>query len=202
MLFNSIEFLIFFLIVLILYFSINYKYRWIVLLISSLYFYMSWNIKYVLLILFVTLVNYLSAIQIENSQNQKKKKIYLTLSIVISIGILFVFKYFNFFNDNLKGLLSLFSIQFDPFLINLILPLGISFYTFHNISYVVDVYTNKIKAERNIGIYTLFVLFFPQLVAGPIIRYKDISQKIASRFIVGEDLSIDTDYLYPINGIR
>lgn len=183
MLFNSIEFIIFFLIVFILYFSINYKYRWIVLLISSIYFYMSWNVKYVLLILFVTLVNYLSAIQIENTTNEKKRKTYLTLSIIISFGILFVFKYFNFFNENLKGFLSLFSLQFDPLLINLILPIGISFYTFHNISYVVDVYTNKIKAEKNLGIYTLFVLFFPQLVAGPIQRGKDLIPQIYNKHL-------------------
>lgn len=170
MLFNSIHFLIFFPIVVALYFSISHKYRWIFLLIASYYFYMSWKAEYAILILFSTIVDYLIAIQIGKTESIVKRKFFLALSIATGLGLLFTFKYFSFINNSLRELLALFSIQFSPPVLNVLLPVGISFYTFQSIGYVIDVYRKKIKPEKHFGIFALYVSFFPQLVAGPIER--------------------------------
>ncbi len=168
MLFNSLSYAIFLPIVFILYWLLPHKYRWILLLIASYYFYMSWNIKYVFLIFLTTLVSYLSAIFIE--KYEKHKKLILTITLVVCLGVLFVFKYFNFFFETLDTILSLFKIKLNKITLNLILPVGISFYTFQTLSYVIDVYRKDIKAEKHFGYYASFVSFFPQLVAGPIER--------------------------------
>ncbi|MBI5392785.1 MBOAT family protein [Candidatus Woesearchaeota archaeon] len=170
MLFNSVHFLIFFPIVTALYFTIKHKYRWILLLLASYYFYMSWKPEYALLLLFSTIITFYTAIGISNTQNQKLKQFYLWMSIIINLSMLFFFKYFNFANDSVKEFLALFSIHFEPFVLNVLLPVGISFYTFQAISYSVDVYNNKVNPERNFGMYALYHSFFPQLVAGPIER--------------------------------
>ena len=168
MLFNSISYGIFLPIVFILYWLLPNKYRWILLFISSYYFYMSWNAKYVFLIFFTTLVSYLAAILIEKYNN--KKKLILWITLIACLGVLFVFKYFNFFFESIDYLFSLFSIKLSPITLNLVLPVGISFYTFQTLSYVIDVYRGSIEAEKHFGYYATFVSFFPQLVAGPIER--------------------------------
>ncbi|QGU95839.1 MBOAT family protein [Clostridium bovifaecis] len=170
MLFNSFSFLIFFPIVTVLYFLIPYKYRWILLLAASYYFYMSWNPKYVVLILTTTFISYLSGMWIENTLNLKKKKAYLSFSILSNLAILFVFKYLNFFNDSFRQLFSYFHASYPISNFKLLLPVGISFYTFQSLSYSIDVYRGTQKAERHFGIYALYLSFFPQLVAGPIER--------------------------------
>lgn len=135
------------------------------MLIASYYFYMSWNAKYVFLIFITTFTSYLCAILTE--KNREHKKLILTITLIVCLGILFVFKYFNFFFESINYLLGnkLHSIS-----LNLLLPVGISFYTFQTLSYCIDVYRGDIKAEKHFGYYATFVSFFPQLVAGPIER--------------------------------
>lgn len=170
MLFNSIEFVIFFPIVVGLYFAIPYRYRWFFLLIASYYFYMCWKAEYIVLIAFSTASAYCAAILIEKNNNQSRKKAYLIASVSINLGMLFLFKYFNFFNDSLRALFNRFNLFYDVPAFNLLLPVGISFYTFQVIGYLVDVYREENKAEKHLGIFALYVAFFPQLVAGPIER--------------------------------
>ena len=170
MIFNSLEFLVFFLIVIVLYFILPNKYKWILLLLASYYFYMSWKFEYIFLMLFSTIINYLIALAMEKEEIRIKRKKYLYLSLILNIGILFVFKYFNFFIDSINGLVSISNIKISIPAIGLVLPMGISFYTFQTLSYTIDVYKGDIKAEKNFGIFALYISFFPQLVAGPIER--------------------------------
>jgi len=174
MLFNSLHFLIFFPIVVALYFSIPHKYRWILLLISSYYFYMSWKAEYIILIMISTLIDYFSGIEINKSKTKKRKRTFLVLSLFTNLGLLFAFKYFNFFSDSIRVVLQQFSIQLNPITTKFLLPVGISFYTFQTLSYTIDVYRDKIKPEKHLGIFAVYVSFFPQLVAGPIERAKNL----------------------------
>ncbi len=172
MLFNSLSYAIFLPLVFIIYWLLPHKYRWILLFIASYYFYMSWNAKYVFLIFFTTFISYLAAILIEKYQH--KKKLILSLSIIICIGILVFFKYLNFFFEIINEILNLINIQNNKIVLNILLPVGISFYTFQTLSYVIDVYRGNIKAEKHFGYYATFVSFFPQLVAGPIERPENL----------------------------
>ena len=170
MLFNSLTFAVFLPIVFAAYWLLPHRFRWILLLAASYYFYMSWNVKYVVLILLTTVVSYLAAIGIEHSRTTRQKKCWLAGAAVISLGILFVFKYFNFAMDSLAAVMGMLAIPMHPVTLKLLLPVGISFYTFQTLSYVVDVYRGECAAEKHFGMYALFVSFFPQLVAGPIER--------------------------------
>jgi Predicted membrane protein involved in D-alanine export len=170
MIFNSFAFFIFFPIVLLGHFLVPFKYRWIFLLMMSYYFYLSWNFDLLYLILLTTAISYASSHIIEKTKSKKVKKLALTVTITVCLGILFFFKYFNFLSHAVTGLLSAFGAQTPDVTLNVILPVGISFYTFQTFSYVIDVYRGDIKAERHFGYYALFVTFFPQLVAGPIER--------------------------------
>lgn len=172
--FNSIHFLIFFPTVIILYFSIKHKYRWIVLLASSYYFYMSWKPEYVILIMISTLVDYFAALFMSKTDRINKRKLFLILSLCSNLGLLFSFKYFNFVSGSVADFLKIFSIQFTPLELSVLLPIGISFYTFQSLGYTIDVYKGKIKPEKHLGIFALYVSFFPQLVAGPIERAKNL----------------------------
>ena len=172
MLFNSLEFLLFFPIICIVYFLLP-KRQWRngFLLIASYYFYMNWEPIYALLILFSTITTYCCGLLVEKYADQKPyKKLFLILNLLINLGILFVFKYFNFINESVFGLLETLGIRWTVPNLKLLLPVGISFYTFQAIGYSIDVYRGTIKAEHNFGLYALFVSFFPQLVAGPIER--------------------------------
>jgi alginate O-acetyltransferase complex protein AlgI len=167
MLFNSFQFLIFVPIVFILNYAMPHKFRWVVLLVASYYFYMSWNPALIVLILSTTIVTYICARLMKKG---KHTKLLLAISLIICLGLLFSFKYLNFFMSTLKVLLNAISIPMeDPFL-DILLPVGISFYTFQTLSYVIDVYRKKVEPEKHFGIYALYVCFFPQLVAGPIER--------------------------------
>ncbi len=170
MLFNSLEFLIFFPIVVVLYFLIPHKFRWIFLLISSYYFYMCWKASYAVLLFSVTSVNYLGGILIDRFKNPKFRKLTLISSVVLSLATLYYYKYFNFFGESINKLLDFASINIKIPLPEIILPVGISFFTFQALSYVIDIYKGDLKVEKNFGIFALFVSFFPQLVAGPIER--------------------------------
>lgn len=194
MLFNSIHFLLFFPIVISIYFATSYKYRWIILLLSSYYFYMSWKPEYIILIIFSTLVDYYIGIKIYENKSKKIKKILLFTSIFTNLGILFAFKYFNFFNDIIRDFIGLFSITFSPLVLNVLLPVGISFYTFQTLSYTIDIYRGEIKPERHLGIFAVYVSFFPQLVAGPIERAKNLLPQFFEKY--------DFDYKRVTDGLK
>ena len=178
MLFNSWRFAIFLPIVFILYWALPHRYRWILLFAASYYFYMSWNVKYVVLILFTTAVSYFAAIFLEKTEDTHKKKLILWVTLIACLGVLFVFKYFNWFFESLSAILSIFTIKLQPITLKWLLPVGISFYTFQTLSYVIDVYRGKVKAEHHFGIYATFISFFPQLVAGPIERTQNLLPQI------------------------
>ncbi len=169
MLFNSLEFLIFFPIVVALYYTLPHKYRWALLLLSSCYFYMVFVPVYILILGFTIVVDYFAGILLEESKG-RRRKIYLIASIIANTGVLAVFKYYNFLNENLTVLLKGFTIENPIPYLSILLPIGLSFHTFQAMSYTIEVYRHKQKAERNFGIYALYVMFFPQLVAGPIER--------------------------------
>jgi alginate O-acetyltransferase complex protein AlgI len=170
MLFNSLQFIFFFPIVVALFFALNHKYRWIMLLLASYYFYMCWNYKYVVLILFTTTVNYFTGIGIGTTQSKFRKNLYLVLGVGSSLAVLFFFKYFNFFGNSINSLFEQFNIFYKIPAYHVLLPVGISFYTFQTLSYTLDIYFGREKIEYHFGIFALFVSFFPQLVAGPIER--------------------------------
>jgi D-alanyl-lipoteichoic acid acyltransferase DltB (MBOAT superfamily) len=174
MLFNSLKFLAFFPSVLIIYFSLKPRYRNIFLLLASYYFYLNWQPIYVVLILVSTLVTWLCSLFIENSVNANRKKIYLALSLIINFSILFFYKYFNFINQIAFDFLDSVGIRYQMVNLDILLPVGISFYTFQAVGYTIDVYRENLKHEKNIINYALFVSFFPQLVAGPIERAKNL----------------------------
>ena len=167
MLFNSFEFLIYFPIVCIVYYLLkNNRWRIPFLLVASYYFYMNWKPVYAVLIMTSTVLTYLCGILVEkHADDEPKKKAFLVVSLVINFAILFVFKYFNFINESIFSLLEMMGLRWNVPNLNVLLPVGISFYTFQAVGYSVDVYRGKIKAERNFITYALFVSFFPQLVA-------------------------------------
>jgi len=174
MLFNSLHFLIFLPIVIGIYFSLKHKHRWIVLLVASYYFYMSWKAEYILLIMLSTIVDYISGLQIYASKSLLRKKIFLGLSLTVNLGLLFLFKYFNFFSENVVRFMNSISIPMDPITVKVLLPVGISFYTFQTLSYTIDVFKGKMKPEKHLGVFAVYVSFFPQLVAGPIERARNL----------------------------
>lgn len=174
MVFNSFDFLLFFVIVFALFWSLPFRYRWILLLISSYFFYMYWNPVYGLLLLGSTSLDYFLAVHLTGSENPRKRRAGLYLSLTIHLTILFSFKYSQFFLDASSELLSLFNISYVPPELDILLPVGISFYTFQTLSYTIDVYRQEIQPEKSFGKFALFVSFFPQLVAGPIERAGDL----------------------------
>ena len=179
MLFNSWQFGIFLPIVFALYWSVPQRFRWAMILASSYWFYMSWNVKYIALILFTTLISYMAAIFLERfNDNKPVKKFILVFTLISCLGVLFVFKYFNFFAGAFADFLNMFALHLHPVTLKLLLPVGISFYTFQTLAYVIDVYRGKVKAERHFGVYAAFISFFPQLVAGPIERTNNLLPQI------------------------
>lgn len=186
MLFNSIDFLIFFPIVVLLYWVIPRKVRYIWLLLASYYFYMNWNAKYALLLGLSTVVTYLCGLGIEAVNNEEKfgdkirryQKLIIGAGFAINLGILFFFKYFDFFLANVNRVLGVLGVQMISKPFDVVLPVGISFYTFQALGYIIDVYRGDVKAEKNLLKYALFVSFFPQLVAGPIERSKNLLEQI------------------------
>ena len=168
MLFNSINFLIFLVVVISTYYVVKPSLRWVVLLLASYYFYMSWNPAFIILIVFSTLIDFWAGLKIYNSTNKKERKKFLIMSLISNLGLLFFFKYFNFFIDSVNSLPIAAGSEFELF--DIILPVGISFYTFQTLSYSIDIYRGSLKPIRHLGEFALFVTFFPQLVAGPIER--------------------------------
>jgi len=173
MLFNSLHFLVFFIIVTTIYFAIPHKYRWFLLLASSCYFYMAFIPVYILILGFTIVIDYFAGIYLEKTTGREKKW-FLIASLIANIGVLAIFKYYNFLNDNLSGILNTFGRENPVPYLSIILPIGLSFHTFQAMSYTIEVYRGKQKAERNFGIYALYVMFYPQLVAGPIERPQNL----------------------------
>lgn len=169
MLFNSLQFIFFFPAVVAIYFICSPKWRWVILLIASAIFYMAFIPKYLLILLYLIAIDFIMGRLIEKAEG-KKRKIFFIISLIANLGTLFVFKYYNFFSLNLNALAQFLNWHYNIKTLSLILPLGLSFHTFQSLSYVIEVYRGKYKAERHLGIYALYVLFFPQLVAGPIER--------------------------------
>lgn len=197
MLFNSINFLIFLPIVFFLYWFVankSNKAQNILLLAASYFFYACWDWRFLFLLIFSTLLDYFTGLKMSLAENQKEKKFWFWLSIIINLGFLGTFKYFNFFAASFAAAIESVGLHINPWTINVILPVGISFYTFHGLSYVIDIYNGKIKAEKNFIDYGVFVSFFPLLVAGPIERATHLLPQIQQKRTF--------DYSKAVNGLR
>lgn len=184
MLFNSYSFALFLPIVFFLYWFVfhkNLRYQNALLLVASYYFYACWDWRFLFLLLFSTLLDFVTGIKMYEANDKYKKRIWFWLSIVINLGFLGVFKYFNFFAESFKDFFALWGITLHPWTLSVVLPVGISFYTFHGLSYVIDIYKGKIKAERSFIDYAVFVSFFPLLVAGPIERATHLLPQIKQK---------------------
>lgn len=173
MLFNSMGFLIFFPIVAFAYFLLPHRLRWILLLIASCVFYMGFYAPYILILFFVIGIDYSAGILMENS-SAKRRRLFLIASIIANIGTLGIFKYFDFFNSNFASLAQNIGWAYSGHNLSLLLPLGLSFHTFQSLSYTIEVYRGRYPAERHLGYFALYVMFFPQLVAGPIERPQNL----------------------------
>lgn len=174
MLFNSIHFAYFFVIVTSLFFLLPHRYRWLLLLLTSCYFYMAFIPIYILILLFTIVVDYVAGVSIEAATDNKRKKFLLVASIIANVGVLALFKYFNFFNENFAALATALGLTYPIQELSIILPIGLSFHTFQSLSYTIEVYRGHQKAERHFGIFALYVMFYPQLVAGPIERPQNV----------------------------
>ena len=194
MLFNSLNFAIFLPIVFIFYWFItkeNLKVQNILLLASSYFFYACWDWRFLFLLIFSTLLDYFSGFKIFLASNKKIKLYWLGLSIGLNLGFLGVLKYYNFFALSFSNGLSLLGFKSNLGSLQFILPVGISFYTFHGLSYVLDIYKNKIKPEKNIITYSVFVSFFPLLVAGPIERATHLLPQIIKKRVFNYSKAVD-----------
>jgi alginate O-acetyltransferase complex protein AlgI len=174
MLFNSLEFLLFFPVVTLLFFALRHKYRWLLLLAASCFFYMFFKPVYILILAFTIVVDYLAGLGIERTENLRKKKFFLIISICGNVLVLAIFKYFNFINENVSVMLNWAGVSNPVPYLNILLPIGLSFHTFQAMSYIIEIYRGNQKAERHFGYYSLYVMFYPQLVAGPIERPQNL----------------------------
>jgi alginate O-acetyltransferase complex protein AlgI len=197
MLFNSLSFALFLPIVFLCYWAIASKkliYQNILLLAASYFFYACWDYRFLFLLIFSTVLDFFTGLKMEKAKTLNEKKIWFWISVIINVGFLAVFKYYNFFADSFATALGLLGFKANYFILKVILPIGISFYTFHGLSYVIDIYKNKIKAEKNFIDYSLFVSFFPLLVAGPIERATHLLPQIKKERTF--------NYLKAVDGLR
>ena len=190
MLFNSFHFLFFFIVVTTLYFALPNNKRWILLLAASCYFYMAFVPIYILILGFTIVIDYFAGIYIEKAEG-KRRKLFLICSLVANIGILAVFKYYNFLLDNVSFLLHGFGLKNPIPYLSIILPIGLSFHTFQAMSYTIEVYRGNQKSERHFGIYALYVMFYPQLVAGPIERPQNLLTQFRQKHPLDYDRIFD-----------
>ncbi len=184
MLFNSFSFALFLPMVFVLYWFAtrgDFKLQNILLLISSYFFYACWDWRFLFLLIFSTLLDYFTGLKIYEAESKVKKKFWLWLSISINLGFLGIFKYYNFFVASFAEVLSLWGLEVHYGTLQVILPVGISFYTFHGLSYVIDIYYDRINPEKNFINYSVFVSFFPLLVAGPIERATHLLPQILKK---------------------
>ena len=194
MLFNSFSFALFLPVVFFIYWFIanrNLKIQNSFLLIASYYFYSCWDWRFLFLLMFSTLLDFYTGIKMSEADNQQRKRVWFLLSLIVNVGFLGFFKYYNFFTETFAEALSNLGLNVNPWVLNIILPVGISFYTFHGLSYVIDVYNNKITAERNFVDYAVFVSFFPLLVAGPIERATHLLPQIKRKRVFNYNQAVD-----------
>lgn len=182
MLFNSLEFLVFFPAALALYFALPPRFRWVFLLVASFYFYMCWKVSYVYLLVASTLLDFVCSRQIARSDQPAVRKRYLYASLFGNLGLLFTYKYYDFLNGSLRALCEAAGFMYPVPDLNLTLPVGISFYTFQTLGYTIDVYRGHMKPESNLFRFALYVTYFPQLVAGPIERAKNLLPQLRQHF--------------------
>ena len=194
MLFNSLSFLLFFPFVTVVYFLLPYRFRWAWLLAASCYFYMFFKAVYIFILFFTIIIDYFAGILLENEKNLKKKRLWLIMSLIANIGVLAVFKYYNFLNTNISGLCSLLGYHNNIPYLSILLPIGLSFHTFQAMSYTIEVYRGNQAAERHFGIYALYVMFYPQLVAGPIERPQNMLHQFYEEHYF--------DYTRTVEGLR
>jgi alginate O-acetyltransferase complex protein AlgI len=168
--FNSIDFVIFFSLVTTIFFLLPHRFRWMWLLAASCFFYMRWNASYIILLFISAGIDYFCAIYVDTHDDPKKRRWALGVSMAVNVTMIFTFKYWSFFHHSMKAMLGLVGFVYEVPDLDVILPVGISFYTFQAMSYTVDVFRKEMKPERHIGRYLLFITFFPHLVAGPIMR--------------------------------
>lgn len=180
MIFNSFSYLIFFPVVTLLYFLLPKKIRWVWLLVSSYYFYMNWHAEYALLMAASTVVTYACALLVSRFEKQKTRKLVLIAGIVFNVGLLGYFKYTGMFIDVLNRACAFLGLEMQLPQVDILLPVGISFYTFQALGYMIDVYKKRTKAETNLFRYALFISFFPQLVAGPIERSSRLLKQLST----------------------
>lgn len=184
MLFNSYTFLLYFFpIVTTLYFALPHPWRWLLLLLASGYFYMYLIPVYILILIFTIVVDYFAGLAIERAAG-RRRKLYLIASVIANVGVLFAFKYFNFFNANVAALAHALHWNYSLKALAIILPIGLSFHTFQSMAYTIEVYRGAFKAERHFGIYALYVMFYPQLVAGPIERPHHLLPQFYQRHVL------------------
>jgi D-alanyl-lipoteichoic acid acyltransferase DltB (MBOAT superfamily) len=194
MLFTTPAFAIFLPIVFLLYWFVTSKslaLQNMLLLVSSYFFYGCWDWRFLFLLIFSTLLDYYTGLRMSDAKDQKGKRVWFWLSVCINLGFLGVFKYYNFFAQSFSDLLSHVGITVNPWTLKVILPVGISFYTFHGLSYVIDIFRGKIKAERNFVDYAVFVSFFPLLVAGPIERATHLLPQIKQKRVFNYSQAAD-----------
>lgn len=193
MLFNTVSYAIFLPVIFFLYWFVAKKQKPqnILLLVASYFFYACWDWRFLFLLIFSTLLDYFTAIKMSEASHKRRKQFWFWLSIGVNLGFLGVFKYYNFFVASFADMLSQMGFQANPWTLQVILPVGISFYTFHGLSYVIDVYKSRIKAERNFVDYSVFVSFFPLLVAGPIERATHLLPQIQQPRVFDRTKAVD-----------
>jgi len=218
MLFNSFTFLLFFILVTPTYFILPHRFRWILLLLASCFFYMFFKFEYILILFFTIIVDYFAGVYIAKTKEIKLKKFYLLISLIANIGVLAIFKYYNFINENFSMVLVNFGVKNPIPFLHMILPIGLSFHTFQAMSYTIEVYRGAQKPEKHFGIYALYVMFYPQLVAGPIERPQNLIHQfyekhelnynnltrglqmifwgIFKKVVIADRLAIIVDYVY------
>ena len=194
MFFNSISFAVFLPIVFLLYWFVankNFKLQNILLLLASYFFYASWDWRFLFLLVFSTFLDFYTGLKMAHAKSNRTRKVYFWLSISVNLGLLGVFKYYNFFAQSFAELFTAIGFQINPWTLQVILPIGISFYTFHGLSYVIDIYKNRIQPEKNYIDYAVFVSFFPLLVAGPIERATHLLPQIKRNRVFDVKQAVD-----------
>jgi alginate O-acetyltransferase complex protein AlgI len=186
--FYSLYFFIFLLIVYLLYFLVNHKRNNIVLLVASYFFYACWDWRFLLLIEITSFTDYFVGINIDKTEDKSKRKQFLCLSMVVNLGLLGFFKYFNFFTQSLVDAFAILGFALNINTLKIILPVGISFYTFKSMTYTIDIYRTKIKPTYKFFDFALFVAFFPQIIAGPINRASRLLPQIINPRVINYEL--------------
>ncbi len=194
MILTSIDFICFLAIVVSIYYSLPHRFRWLLLLAASYYFYISWEPGYAVLLLVSTIIDFTAGLLMGKASTKSRRKVIFLAGIIFNVGLLFIFKYYNFFADSLKSLTAHFNIFFPIPHLNLLLPIGISYYTFKKIGYLIEVYRQNQEPEKHFGRFALYVSFFPGIVAGPIDRAKKLLPQFAKR--------IDFDYQQVTDGLK